>query len=63
MNSNQKGQAKVFFILAAAGILAMLAFNMDWERLEIKFIAILIFAVLMLFGMLVRSDEHGDKEP
>ena len=63
MNSNQKGQAKVFLILAAAGILVMLAFNMDWERLEIKFIAILIFSVLMLFGMLVRSDEHGDKEP
>ena len=63
MNAKQKGQAKVFLVLAAAGVLAMLAFNMDWERLEIKFIAILIFAVLMLFGMLVRSDEHGDKEP
>ena len=63
MNTKQTGQAKVFLILAAVGISVMLAFNMDWERLEIKFIAILIFAVLMLFGMLVRSDEHGDKEP
>ena len=62
MNIRQKGQAKVFLLLAVAGVIAMLAFNMEWERLEIKLVASLIFIVLMLFGILVRSDEHGDRE-
>jgi hypothetical protein len=52
-----------YIAVATVALVSMLVFNHTWDRLSVKLVVALGFSILMGFGMLVRSQEHGLSEP